>query len=178
VIGEKWSLLVLREAFLGVRRFVDFQRNLGAPKAVLTDRLGIEPPEAAAGFRTLRWSSAGHLPPLVLRPDGAVTTLDTRPETLLGAESTRLRTDHEHVITPGETLIFYTDGLVEHGRTSIDDGIARLVRVVGELGNVTVDELCDQLLERIVRHRADDDIAIVAVRCHPTEGLVDLHGSG
>ena len=40
VIGEKWSLLVLREAFFGVRRFADFQANLGAPKAVLTDRLG------------------------------------------------------------------------------------------------------------------------------------------
>ncbi|MGY1760696.1 winged helix-turn-helix transcriptional regulator [Geodermatophilus sp. SYSU D00779] len=39
VIGEKWSLLVLREAFLGVRRFADFQRVLGAPRAVLTDRL-------------------------------------------------------------------------------------------------------------------------------------------
>ena len=40
VVGEKWSLLVLREAFLGVRRFADFQRVLGAPKAVLSDRLG------------------------------------------------------------------------------------------------------------------------------------------
>jgi DNA-binding HxlR family transcriptional regulator len=39
VVGEKWTLLVLREAFLGVRRFADFQRNLGAPKAVLTERL-------------------------------------------------------------------------------------------------------------------------------------------
>ena len=39
VIGEKWSLLVLREAFLGVRRFADFYGNLGVPKAVLTDRL-------------------------------------------------------------------------------------------------------------------------------------------
>jgi len=39
VVGEKWSLLLLREAFLGVRRFADFQRHLGAPKAVLTDRL-------------------------------------------------------------------------------------------------------------------------------------------
>jgi DNA-binding HxlR family transcriptional regulator len=39
VIGEKWSLLVLREAFFGVRRFADFQRILGAPKAVLTERL-------------------------------------------------------------------------------------------------------------------------------------------
>jgi DNA-binding HxlR family transcriptional regulator len=40
IVGEKWTLLVLREAFLGVRRFADLQRNLGAPKAVLTDRLG------------------------------------------------------------------------------------------------------------------------------------------
>ncbi|MGY1828436.1 MULTISPECIES: winged helix-turn-helix transcriptional regulator [unclassified Blastococcus] len=39
VVGEKWSLLVLREAFLGVRRFADLQQALGAPKAVLTDRL-------------------------------------------------------------------------------------------------------------------------------------------
>src|SRR3954466_13975549 len=39
VVGEKWSLLVLREAFLGVRRFADFQRVLGAAKNELTDRL-------------------------------------------------------------------------------------------------------------------------------------------
>ncbi|WP_204164664.1 winged helix-turn-helix transcriptional regulator [Nocardioides daejeonensis] len=39
VVGEKWSLLVLREAFLGVRRFADFQRNLEVSRAVLTDRL-------------------------------------------------------------------------------------------------------------------------------------------
>ncbi len=39
VVGEKWSLLVLREAFFGVRRFADFQRVLGAPRAVLTERL-------------------------------------------------------------------------------------------------------------------------------------------
>src|SRR3569623_740597 len=39
VVGEKWSLLVVREAFLGVRRFAVFQRILGAPRAVLTARL-------------------------------------------------------------------------------------------------------------------------------------------
>jgi len=39
VVGEKWSLLVIREAFLGVRRFADFHRMLGAPRAVLTERL-------------------------------------------------------------------------------------------------------------------------------------------
>src|SRR4029077_14239272 len=40
VVGERWTLLVLRDAFLGVRRFDDFQRSLGIARNVLTDRLG------------------------------------------------------------------------------------------------------------------------------------------
>jgi DNA-binding HxlR family transcriptional regulator len=39
VIGERWTLLILRDAFLGVRRFNDFQAHLDIPKAVLSDRL-------------------------------------------------------------------------------------------------------------------------------------------
>ena len=40
LIGEKWSLLVLRDVFSGVRRFEDMQRRIGAPRQVLSDRLG------------------------------------------------------------------------------------------------------------------------------------------
>ena len=40
VIGERWTLLILRDAFYGVRRFSDFQVHLDIPKAVLSDRLG------------------------------------------------------------------------------------------------------------------------------------------
>jgi DNA-binding HxlR family transcriptional regulator len=39
VIGEWWTLLILRDAFLGVRRFDDFQHDLGIARNVLTDRL-------------------------------------------------------------------------------------------------------------------------------------------
>ena len=39
VIGERWSLLILRDAFFGVRRFSDFHAHLDIPKAVLSDRL-------------------------------------------------------------------------------------------------------------------------------------------
>ncbi len=39
VIGEKWTFLVLREAFNGVRRFDDMQRRTQAPRQVLSDRL-------------------------------------------------------------------------------------------------------------------------------------------
>ena len=39
VIGEKWTFLVLREAFNGVRRFDDMRRRTGAPRQILSDRL-------------------------------------------------------------------------------------------------------------------------------------------
>jgi DNA-binding HxlR family transcriptional regulator len=39
VVGEKWTFLVLREAFNGIRRFDDMQRRTGAPRQVLSSRL-------------------------------------------------------------------------------------------------------------------------------------------
>jgi DNA-binding HxlR family transcriptional regulator len=39
-IGERWTLLIVRDAFYGVRRFSDFRAHLDVPKAVLSDRLG------------------------------------------------------------------------------------------------------------------------------------------
>jgi DNA-binding HxlR family transcriptional regulator len=39
IVGDRWSILVLREAFLGVRRFEVMQRHLGIARNVLTDRL-------------------------------------------------------------------------------------------------------------------------------------------
>jgi DNA-binding HxlR family transcriptional regulator len=39
IVGERWTILVLRDAFLGVRRFDDFQKDLGVARNVLSDRL-------------------------------------------------------------------------------------------------------------------------------------------
>lgn len=39
VVGDPWTLLVIREAFFGTTRFDDFQRNLGIPRATLSARL-------------------------------------------------------------------------------------------------------------------------------------------
>ncbi len=39
VVGERWTLLILRDAFNGVRRFEDFQESLGIARNILTDRL-------------------------------------------------------------------------------------------------------------------------------------------
>ncbi|MFC9699207.1 winged helix-turn-helix transcriptional regulator [Streptomyces sp. NPDC056943] len=39
IVGERWTLLILRDAFYGVRRFGEFAAHLAVPRAVLTDRL-------------------------------------------------------------------------------------------------------------------------------------------
>jgi DNA-binding HxlR family transcriptional regulator len=40
IVGERWTLLIVRDAFLGLRRFEQFQKSLGIARNVLTDRLG------------------------------------------------------------------------------------------------------------------------------------------
>ena len=39
IVGERWTLLILRDLFFGVRRFTDLQRHLDIPRAVLSARL-------------------------------------------------------------------------------------------------------------------------------------------
>jgi len=39
LLGDKWTLLILREAFYGVQRYDDMLKDLGAPRSMLTDRL-------------------------------------------------------------------------------------------------------------------------------------------
>src|SRR3954462_7920189 len=39
LVGERWTLLILRDTFLGTRRFDDFQRNLGIARNILQSRL-------------------------------------------------------------------------------------------------------------------------------------------
>jgi DNA-binding HxlR family transcriptional regulator len=39
IVGERWTLLIVRDCLLGLRRFEDFQQSLGVARNVLTDRL-------------------------------------------------------------------------------------------------------------------------------------------
>jgi PAS domain S-box-containing protein len=141
--------------------------RFGTLATALLARIEQPPEQARAGLRTLRWASAGHPPPLLRHPDGTVQVLDSPPERLLGIDAPAVRTDHVTVLQPGATALLVTDGLIEHGRTGIDEGLTRLTEALTELGDLPLEELCDQLLDRIVTGRADDDIALLAVRCHP-----------
>ncbi|MEU1299409.1 SpoIIE family protein phosphatase [Streptomyces shenzhenensis] len=80
-------------------------------------------------------SNAGHLPPVLVHPDGSAETVTAPPHPGLGAEfAVREPFDeHEFAAPPGSLLVLYTDGLVEDPAASIDDGIRRLTDVVREV---------------------------------------------
>ena len=112
----------------------------------------------------LRWSNAGHPPPLLRRSDGSVEILDGRPQLLLGLDHRAARRDGVIDLTAGSTLLFYSDGLVERRTADLDQGIARLVNALARLGGTDPDELCDLLLAEVGHAHNDDDIALLALR--------------
>jgi DNA-binding HxlR family transcriptional regulator len=60
IVGEKWTFLVLREAFNGVRRFDDMQHRTGAPRQVLSNRLATLVTEGI--LRKVPYQEAGQRP--------------------------------------------------------------------------------------------------------------------
>jgi serine phosphatase RsbU (regulator of sigma subunit) len=137
---------------------------------VLVARLEQTDEERQAGGTRLRWSNAGHLPPVVAGPDGRVQVLDdARADLLLGVDPAARRDDHELTVARGSTVLLYTDGLVERRDQVFDDGVQRLHTELGTLWSEPVDRLVDQLLTRLVPDRAEDDVALVAVRLNPED---------
>ena len=131
-------------------------------------RLEQSPEEVRSGVTRLRWSNAGHPPPVVLLPDGTTEVLD-RPaaELLVGVHVDAPRTDHVVTLPRGSTVLLYTDGLVERRDQPFDDGIENLRTALSALRDVPVAELADRLLARVLPDRAEDDVALIAVRLHP-----------
>jgi sigma-B regulation protein RsbU (phosphoserine phosphatase) len=120
----------------------------------------------AAGARgpvRLCWSNAGHPPPVLIGADGTVELLERTPNRLLGVSPDARRVDHEIELHPGDTLLLYTDGLVERRTVPLDEGTAWLVRELSRIGREPLDRLCDDLVAEMGTDR-DDDVALLAVR--------------
>jgi sigma-B regulation protein RsbU (phosphoserine phosphatase) len=124
------------------------------------------------GSPTLRWSNAGHPPPVLVCADGTTKLLERRPELLLGVHAAPDRSDHELALAPGDTLLLYTDGLVERRTMPLDEGTEWLLRLLQEVGRKPLDQLCDTLL-REIGDAVDDDVALLAVRVPRTTDVSD-----
>jgi serine phosphatase RsbU (regulator of sigma subunit)/anti-sigma regulatory factor (Ser/Thr protein kinase) len=114
--------------------------------------------------RTLRFTNAGHPPPLVFG-GGESSYLEGALSAPLGVTAEADFTETSQDLRAGATLLLYTDGLVERRRESIQMGLDRLLKEAQGHENSDVDELCDHILTSLIEpgHIADD-IALVVMR--------------
>ena len=116
---------------------------------------------AVNDIRQLLWSSAGHLPPLLLR-DGTAQFLDTAADLMLGVEFGSPRTEHSTDLLPGDLLVLYSDGLVEDRRSHLDDRLALLGRAAAGAPTYQPDYLADWLLQEMTAASTDDVALLIA----------------
>jgi serine phosphatase RsbU (regulator of sigma subunit) len=124
-------------------------------------------PDGPAGDRSVRWSSAGHPPPMLLHRDGRVEVLTGAPGLPLGVLPGHPRPEHRTPLPAGSTLLLYTDGLIEGRHHDLDHGLDRLTAVLAGAADLDLDRLCDRIVDDLVGAAgAEDDVALIAVRAH------------
>ena len=108
------------------------------------------------------FSSAGHLPPALFSREGGAELIDVPVGpplgTGLGGYGIASRS-----LSPGDTLLLFTDGLIERRGEDIDSSLARLARVRPDPSG-TADELVDEVLAALDASHAEDDVAVMAAR--------------
>jgi serine phosphatase RsbU (regulator of sigma subunit) len=109
-------------------------------------------------------ASAGHLPPLLVSPDGGREFLDVAPAPPLGIGAGPIQT-RVFKIKDGSLLVLYTDGLVERRASDIDEGLTRLRDTFGP-GSTDrpLEELCKATLAGVYADHQRDDIAVLVAR--------------
>jgi PAS domain S-box-containing protein len=164
-----------------LRRLDDWVRSLGP--AAESDGFGeADPPTVSCTYlvydawsRTLSFSNAGHVPPLIVRGHD-VSQLEIRDRGVLlgvrGKGVPGLPTYREEMryLAPGSTLIFYTDGLIDRRQRADGNGhytdaeVQHLLRqAVREAADGNVAQIAEAA-EHAVPGEIDDDMAVVVVR--------------
>jgi serine phosphatase RsbU (regulator of sigma subunit) len=118
---------------------------------------------------TLRWAQAGHPAPLRSR-NGATSGLPRPAGPLLGAmRNAQYDTAHTRLV-PGDVLLFYTDGLIEHRHRPLLEGLAPVIDTLNRItANPRPQPLAD-LLDELHQANPDDDTCLLAAR--PLQTLI------
>ncbi|HEV2378061.1 MAG TPA: SpoIIE family protein phosphatase [Streptosporangiaceae bacterium] len=112
-------------------------------------------------------AQAGHLPPVLVMPDGETCVLELAPGLPLGLGAESFEAT-EIKLPPGATLALYTDGLVESRTRSVDDGLAALREALSTAltrPSGTLAGACEMVTQALREH-GEDDITLVLARTH------------
>lgn len=110
-------------------------------------------------------ANAGHPPPVLLRASGDAEQLPTASGTPLGILS-RQRVPQTVRFRAGDSVLIFTDGLIERRDEDIDRGQARLLVALPVLAEGDLPEGLDRIAATMRDTTRDDDIAVLAVRRH------------
>jgi CheY-like chemotaxis protein len=111
----------------------------------------------------------GHCPPLLVRQNGAVEVLQP-PGWIVGEFPDAQFDEVEAVLEPGDTLVLYTDGVIEARRGREFFGEDGLQRLLAEVAGRSAEEIADLILTAVAEFavvNADDDIALLVLRRAP-----------
>ncbi|MER5932035.1 PP2C family protein-serine/threonine phosphatase [Streptomyces sp. NPDC002054] len=111
------------------------------------------------------FASAGHLPPAVFTAEGTATLVEVPVAPPLGTGVGGYEAVSRQ-LAPGETLLMFTDGLVERRGEDIDASLSRLARLRLPPG-ATVVEVVDAVVSGLDARHAEDDVAVLAARIRP-----------
>nr|WP_157535887.1 GAF domain-containing SpoIIE family protein phosphatase [Kitasatospora mediocidica] len=120
------------------------------------------------GAWTLRWSNAGHPPPLLVTTDGTARYLTYDPDVALGVDTDLPRFDHRQTLPAGATVVMFTDGLVEHPRRDLDEGLHTIATVAAPLAAQPLEHL-GAALAAARPGDGHDDMAVLALRIPATD---------
>ncbi|MEU4340946.1 SpoIIE family protein phosphatase [Nocardia sp. NPDC023852] len=123
----------------------------------------------------VRYSSAGHMPPILADVAATGRLLEGGRAVPLATFDTPRRPEATTALTPGSTLVLFTDGLVEQRGVDIDDGFAKIAAVLADTSGRLPREVADAVLSRL-RPAAgyDDDVAMVVYRQPPAPLQLDV----
>ena len=108
---------------------------------------------------------AGHLPPLLVAPDGSVLALDSGGSPPLGTPAEEWAQSTVDV-PPGSLLVLYSDGLVENRCTGLEPGLTDLTDAVSGLAATGTDIECmaSAVMDVLGGRDRDDDITLLLAR--------------
>ncbi len=111
----------------------------------------------------IRWASAGHPPPLVVGADGGRRLLAGEPGPPLGVIPTADYQERSVQLEYGDSLLLFSDGLVERRGVSIDVGLSTLQTVT--LPRLTPEAMCEHLIATMLDGTPDhDDVTCLLVQ--------------
>ncbi|WP_367325230.1 SpoIIE family protein phosphatase [Streptomyces sp. HUAS ZL42] len=130
----------------------------GLDSSIATCVYAVHDPRA----RQCRIANAGHLPPARVRAGRPPELLDLPTGVPLGVGGVAFSTTTVD-FAPGDQLVFYTDGLVETRRHSLDERLDRLLELLGDPA-LPLEEVCDVLLRTLHHPDNHDDVALLIAR--------------